>query len=95
MRAAVRTKFGAPLTVREIPDPGAGGGEVVVEVLSTCVPPYADEVFSGRRNYPLETPVVPGPGGGGGSSASARTPPGCASATWCGATAPSVPATTR
>ncbi|MFJ5534742.1 alcohol dehydrogenase catalytic domain-containing protein [Streptomyces sp. NPDC093261] len=51
--------------MREIPDPGASGGEVVVEVLATCVPPYAEEVFSGRRNYPLELPVVPGPGGVG------------------------------
>lgn len=65
MRAAVLTKFGAPLTVQEIPDPEAGGGEVVVEVLAACVPPYAEEVFSGRRNYPLEPPVVPGPGGVG------------------------------
>ncbi|MER6738581.1 zinc-binding alcohol dehydrogenase family protein [Streptomyces puniciscabiei] len=63
MRAAVLTEFGAPLTVQEMPDPEAGGGEVVVEVLATCVPPYAAEVFSGRRNYPLEPPVVPGPGG--------------------------------
>ncbi|WP_208903010.1 alcohol dehydrogenase catalytic domain-containing protein [Streptomyces incarnatus] len=63
MRAAVLTEFGAPLTVQEMPDPEAGGGEVVVEVLAACVPPYAVEVFSGRRNYPLETPVVPGPGG--------------------------------
>ncbi|MEV6113852.1 alcohol dehydrogenase catalytic domain-containing protein [Streptomyces sp. NPDC052109] len=65
MRAAVLTQFGAPLTVQEIPDPGEGGGEVVVEVLAASVPPYADEVFSGRRNYPLEPPVVPGPGGVG------------------------------
>ncbi|MFJ9817767.1 alcohol dehydrogenase catalytic domain-containing protein [Streptomyces sp. NPDC101151] len=65
MRAAVLTQFGAPLTVQEIPDPGAGGGEVVVEVLAATVPPYAEEVFSGRRNYPLEPPVVPGPGGVG------------------------------
>ncbi|WP_395292518.1 alcohol dehydrogenase catalytic domain-containing protein [Kitasatospora hibisci] len=65
MRAAVLTTFGAPLTLQEIPDPVAGGGEVVVEVLATSVPPYAEEVFSGRRKYPLEPPVVPGPGGVG------------------------------
>ncbi|MFR9798239.1 alcohol dehydrogenase catalytic domain-containing protein [Streptomyces sp. MS06] len=65
MRAAVLTAFGAPLTVREVPDPEPDGGEVVVEVLATCVPPYAGEVFSGRRKYPLEPPVVPGPGGVG------------------------------
>ncbi|WP_308202423.1 alcohol dehydrogenase catalytic domain-containing protein [Lentzea flava] len=50
--------------MHEIPDPQAGGGEVVVEVLATCVPPYANEVFSGERRYPLEPPpVVPGVGG--------------------------------
>ncbi|MFI0787471.1 alcohol dehydrogenase catalytic domain-containing protein [Streptomyces lydicus] len=65
MRAAVLTQFGAPLTVREVPDPEAGGGEVLVEVLATCVPPYAVEVFSGERRYPLVPPVVPGPGGVG------------------------------
>ncbi|MER8056510.1 MULTISPECIES: zinc-binding alcohol dehydrogenase family protein [unclassified Streptomyces] len=65
MRAAVLTGFGVPLTVRKVPEPEACGGEVVVEVLATCVLPYTEEVFSGRRNYPLEPPVVPGPGGVG------------------------------
>ncbi|GAA4531507.1 zinc-binding alcohol dehydrogenase family protein [Amycolatopsis samaneae] len=62
MRAAVLTAFGSPLTVGEVPDVEAGGGEVVVEVLATCVFPYAGEVFGGKRNYPLEPPVVPGAG---------------------------------
>jgi alcohol dehydrogenase len=65
MRAATLTAFGAPLTVHDVPDPRAGGGEVLVEVLATCVLPYADEVFSGARSYPLEPPVVPGVGGVG------------------------------
>ncbi|MFE9428699.1 alcohol dehydrogenase catalytic domain-containing protein [Kitasatospora sp. NPDC006697] len=65
MRAAVLTRFGAPLAVRELPDPVAGGGEVVVEVLAAAVAPYAAEVFGGRRNYPLVPPVVPGIGGVG------------------------------
>ncbi|MHC5262795.1 alcohol dehydrogenase catalytic domain-containing protein [Streptomyces sp. UC4497] len=65
MRAAVLTKFGAPLTVRELPDPEPHAGEVVVEVLAASVAPYADEVFGGVRNYPLVPPVVPGIGGVG------------------------------
>ncbi|MFG3284493.1 alcohol dehydrogenase catalytic domain-containing protein [Streptomyces sp. NPDC048111] len=65
MRAAVLREFGAPLTVGEVPDAEAGGGEVVVEVLATCVAPYAAEVFSGARRYPLVPPVVPGIGGVG------------------------------
>lgn len=65
MRAAVLTQFGAPLMVRQVPDPAPGGGEVLVEVLAACVAPYAAEVFSGRRKYPLVPPVVPGIGGVG------------------------------
>jgi alcohol dehydrogenase len=63
MRAAVLTAFGKPLEIQQVPDPGLGGGEVLVEVLATCVLPYAQEAFSGERNYPLEPPVVPGLGG--------------------------------
>jgi alcohol dehydrogenase len=65
MRAAVLVEFGAPLEVRDVPAPTAGGGEVVVEVLAAAVAPYAEEVFSGRRRYPLVPPVVPGIGGVG------------------------------
>ncbi|WP_433567016.1 alcohol dehydrogenase catalytic domain-containing protein [Nocardia sp. CA-151230] len=63
MRAATLTEFGSPLTVHDAPDPETGSGEVLVEVLATCVLPYAAEVFSGERHYPLEPPVVPGVGG--------------------------------
>ena len=62
MRAATLTAFGSPLTVHDVPDPRTGTGEVLVEVLATYVPPYAAEVFSGERRYPLEPPVIPGVG---------------------------------
>ncbi|MFI6348716.1 alcohol dehydrogenase catalytic domain-containing protein [Streptomyces sp. NPDC050560] len=65
MRAVVLTEFGAPLVVGDVPDPVAGGGEVVVEVLAASVAPYAAEVFGGARRYPLVPPVVPGTGGVG------------------------------
>ncbi|MEU9098382.1 zinc-binding dehydrogenase [Streptomyces sp. NPDC048361] len=65
MRAAVLTRFGAPLAVREVPDPETGGGDAIVEVVATCVAPYAGEVFGGERRYPLVPPVVPGIGGVG------------------------------
>lgn len=65
MKAAVLEQFGEPLVVREVPDPVAGGGEVLVEVLAACVLPYAADVFGGVRRYPLEPPVVPGLGGVG------------------------------
>jgi alcohol dehydrogenase len=63
MRAAVLTAFGKPLEIQQVPDPEPGGGEVLLEVLAACVLPYAQEVFSGERRYPLEPPVVPGLGG--------------------------------
>ncbi|MFD4787209.1 alcohol dehydrogenase catalytic domain-containing protein [Streptomyces sp. NPDC058459] len=65
MKAAVLTQFGAPLEVRDVPDPVAGSGEVLVEVLAAGVAPYAAEVFSGKRQYPLVPPVIPGIGGVG------------------------------
>lgn len=63
MKAAVLEQFGRPLVVQEVPDPVAGGGEVLVEVLATCVLPYAADVFGDVRRYPLEPPVIPGMGG--------------------------------
>jgi alcohol dehydrogenase len=38
---------------------------VLVDVAAACVLPYAAEVFSGARSYPLEPPVIPGTGGVG------------------------------
>ncbi|MEC3916667.1 zinc-binding alcohol dehydrogenase family protein [Nocardia sp. CDC160] len=63
MRAATLTAFGSPLEIQDVPDPETGTGEVLVEVLAACVLPYAAEIFSGARRYPLEPPVVPGVGG--------------------------------
>ena len=62
MLAAVLERFGTPLTIEEVDDPQLGTGEVLVDVLATCVPPYAAEVFSGARRYPLELPVISGVG---------------------------------
>jgi alcohol dehydrogenase len=63
MKAAVLTDFGEPLAVQTLPDPIAGPGEVVVDVVATGVTGYAANVFNGSRSYKLETPVAPGPGG--------------------------------
>lgn len=85
MRAAVLERFGAPLVVRTVPDPDNDAGEVLVEVLATCVLPYAAEVFSGARRYPLEPPVIPGVGGIGrvvaAGPAATRIRPG--DVVWC------------
>ena len=62
MRAAVLEEFGKPLNITEVPDPRIGTGEVLVDVLATCVVPYAGEIFSGARQYLLEPPVISGVG---------------------------------
>ncbi|WP_406674831.1 alcohol dehydrogenase catalytic domain-containing protein [Nonomuraea sp. N2-4H] len=62
MKAAVLKEFGSPLSVEQVPDPALGTGEVVVDVVAAPVLPYAAEVFSGERRYPLTLPVTPGAG---------------------------------
>jgi len=62
MKAAVLTAFGSPLSVESVPDPTLGTGEVIVDVVAASVLPYAAEVFSGERRYPLPLPVTPGTG---------------------------------
>lgn len=62
MKAAVLKAFGTPLTIENVPDPILGTGEVIVDVVATGVLAYANEVFSGERQYLLDLPVIPGPG---------------------------------
>jgi len=62
MKAAVLEAFGLPLIIQEIPDPGLGTGEVIVDVLAAPVLPYAREIFSGERKYMFDLPQVPGAG---------------------------------
>ncbi|WP_321852046.1 alcohol dehydrogenase catalytic domain-containing protein [Burkholderia diffusa] len=62
MKAAILKSLGTPLAIDTMPDPLAGAGEVIVDVVATPVLSYAQEVFSGERRYPLELPIVPGCG---------------------------------
>lgn len=62
MLAAVLKEFGSPLEICDMPDPVAGAGEIVVDVVAASVLAYAAEVFSGERTYNLRTPVIPGCG---------------------------------
>jgi alcohol dehydrogenase len=63
MKAAVLNAFGTPLDIQTLPDPVLGTGEVIVDVAAAGIAGYAAGVFSGARKYPLELPIVPGPGG--------------------------------
>ena len=60
MKAAVLTKFGAPLTVETVPDPVLGTGEVLVDVVAAPVIPYTREVIAGDRGVLLDLPVTLG-----------------------------------
>jgi alcohol dehydrogenase len=62
MKAAVLKKLGSPLSVETVPDPVLGTGEVIVDVAAAGVLAYAGDVFSGKRQYMLELPIVPGAG---------------------------------
>ena len=62
MKAALLKALGLPLAIETVPDPILGTGEVIVDVAATKVLAYAGEVFSGRRRYLLEPPVIPGAG---------------------------------
>jgi alcohol dehydrogenase len=63
MKAAILKEFGTPLSVEAVSDPVLGTGEVLVSVVATRMLAYANDVFSGKRNYALKLPVVPGTGG--------------------------------
>jgi alcohol dehydrogenase len=63
MKAAVLKALGAPLAVETVPDPVLGTGEVIVDVVAAGMLAYARDVFSGKRQYVLELPIVPGSGG--------------------------------
>jgi alcohol dehydrogenase len=62
MKAAVLKALGSPLSVETVPDPVLGTGEVIVDVAAAGVLAYAGDVFSGKRQYLLELPIVPGAG---------------------------------
>ncbi|AOL05947.1 MULTISPECIES: zinc-binding alcohol dehydrogenase family protein [Burkholderia] len=62
MKAAILKSLGMPLAIETMPDPVLGTGEVIVDVVATPVLPYAQEVFSGERRYPIALPIVPGCG---------------------------------
>lgn len=63
MKAAILKALGAPLAVETVPDPVLGTGEVIVDVAATKVLAYAGDVFSGKRRYLFDPPVIPGVGG--------------------------------
>ena len=62
MKAAVLEKFGSPLVIKTLPEPQAGAGELVVDVVAAPVLSYTAEVLGGTREYPLLLPMAVGVG---------------------------------
>lgn len=62
MKAAMFKAIGQPLVIEDIPEPTPSAGEALVRVLAAPVLSYAQEVFTGVRDYPLLLPLAPGPG---------------------------------
>ena len=62
MKAALLKAFGQPLELVDLPDPQAGPGEAVVEIVAARVLSYMREIVSGARAYAFELPAVPGAG---------------------------------
>jgi alcohol dehydrogenase len=62
MKAATLHALSTPLAIETVPDPVAGPGEVVVEVVAAPVLSYTNEVFDGTRTYHLVFPMTPGCG---------------------------------
>ncbi len=62
MKAAVLKSLSQPLSIEDISEPVPSAGEAVVRVLAAPVLSYANDVFTGKRDYPLLLPLVPGCG---------------------------------
>ena len=63
MKAAILKSIGSPLVVEDVPVPVLEPGSVIVEIAAAKVLAYAGDVFSGKRQYLFEVPMIPGPGG--------------------------------
>jgi NADPH:quinone reductase-like Zn-dependent oxidoreductase len=61
MKAAWLERIGAPLEIREVPDPVVAASGVVVRVLAVRVPSYTRKVIDGSLGYDIHPPFIPGP----------------------------------
>ncbi|HET9619949.1 MAG TPA: zinc-binding dehydrogenase [Kofleriaceae bacterium] len=62
MKAALLKSCDAPLTIEDVAEPVRGAGEVIVEVHAARVLAYMGDVLSGKRQYLLAPPMIPGAG---------------------------------
>src|SRR5208283_3958 len=61
VKAAWLEAIGAPVVIRDVPDPVVSASGVVVRVLAVRVPSYTRHVFDGSLAYDIHFPLIPGP----------------------------------
>ena len=59
-RALVLTSIGQEMRIEQRPVPTAELSSVIVRVLESSVLSYQNDIYSGKRQYPLTTPIVGG-----------------------------------
>ncbi|KAI1313714.1 GroES-like protein [Xylaria venustula] len=59
-RALVLNQIGTEMQIEQRPMPQAGPGSVTVRILESSVLSYQNDIYSGKRQYPLTTPIVGG-----------------------------------
>ncbi|CAM0140037.1 hypothetical protein VKS41_007290 [Umbelopsis sp. WA50703] len=62
MKAAVLTERKPGLKLQDVSDPSLTPGSVIVKVLATRLVHYFNQVFSAKRPYPIQLPLIPGCG---------------------------------
>ncbi len=62
MKAAVFEGIGTDPVIQDFPNPEAGPGDVVVDVVAAPVLPYHHEIFAGKRPMLFALPFTPGTG---------------------------------
>ncbi|KAK5116076.1 hypothetical protein LTR85_009358 [Meristemomyces frigidus] len=60
MRALVVTSRSEPPTVEVVPTPKPEVGSAVVRILYANVVSYMGDIYTGKRQYPFPTPIIPG-----------------------------------
>ncbi|TRX89859.1 hypothetical protein FHL15_009292 [Xylaria flabelliformis] len=59
-QALVLDHIGAEMRIERRPMPQAGPGSIIVRILESSVLSYQNDIYNGKRRYPLTTPIVGG-----------------------------------
>ena len=59
-RAIVVDSHSASPTIKDLPRPTPGNGEILIRIIATPFVPYMKQILDGSRKYPLNFPLTPG-----------------------------------